>query len=238
METGHAKNVANFEQVIIILTALGAVYNPSQALILLSALQTKLTEAKAALAAVDAAEADKKFRTDQVQAEFEGLYKYVVNIKRSAELEVNDEAFTEDLQSIVNKFNSGSRKTGLEDNPLTLEDESRTPVSTSQRSRDNQIAHLADIVALLQTRGYETNDAEYDLPAIEDKRAALAAKNNADKASTATLGNASDERDRVLYDPESGVLKLVKLIKTQLARKPGKTSAAYQQIAALEFRKY
>jgi len=77
METGHVKNVANFEQVIIILTALGAVYNPSQALILLSALQDKLTEAKSALAACDTAEADKKLKTDEVQAEFEDLYKFV-----------------------------------------------------------------------------------------------------------------------------------------------------------------
>jgi len=45
-------------------------------------------------------------------------------------------------------------------------------------------------------------------------------------------------RDAILYDKDTGVLKLVKLIKTQLARKPGRDSAAYQQINALEFRKY
>ncbi|HVE55663.1 MAG TPA: hypothetical protein VNB22_02480 [Pyrinomonadaceae bacterium] len=240
METGHAKNVANFEQVIIILTALGTVYNPSQALILLSALQTKLTEAKAALDAVDAAEADKTIKVDEIQDEIEGLDKYVVNIKRTAEVELNDPAFTADLQSVVNKFASGSRKTGLPDDPSTPDiNESRTKISTSQRSRDNQIAHLADILALLRTKsGYKPNDPEYTIAAIEAKLATLTAKNNAAKASEAALGNALDARDAVLYDPETGVLKLVKLIKTQLAVKPGKSSAAYQQINALEFRKY
>lgn len=38
-EVGNAKNVANFEQAINIIIALGAVYNPFQTLIVLSALQ-------------------------------------------------------------------------------------------------------------------------------------------------------------------------------------------------------
>ena len=224
---------------IIILVGLGANYNPSQSLILLSALQDKLTEAKNALAAVDAAEADKTAAINEIQAEAENLDKYAVNIKRAVEVEINDAAFTADIQSIVNRYASSSRDTGLPDDPSTPEDESRTTRSTSQRSRDNQIAYLADIAALIRTRpDYKTNDADYTLAAIEAKIAQLTTKNNAAKTAVAALGNALDERDRVLYDPETGVLKLVKLIKTQLALKPGKESAAYQQINALEFRKY
>lgn len=240
MESGHAKNVANFEQVIIILTALGAAYNPTQALIMLAALQTKLTASQAALAALDTAQADKKIKTDEVQAEYEGLYKFVVNVKRNAEVELNDAAFTADLQAIVNKFGSSSRETGLPDDPLTPDvDESRTPVSTSQRSRDNQIAHLTDLAALLEIKDYRSaNNESLTLAAIRAKIESLTAKNNADKTAAITLGNALDARDAVLYDEETGIPKLVKLIKTQLAITPGKQSAAYQQINALEFRKY
>ena len=97
METGHAKNVANFETAIIILNNLGAVYDTGQALILLPALQTKLTESKAVLTAVDTAGADKTITIDEREAEFKNLDKYAVNIKRTAEVEVNDEAFTKDL---------------------------------------------------------------------------------------------------------------------------------------------
>ena len=240
METGHAKNVANFETVTIILIGLGVVYNPTQVLILLGALQTKLSEAKAILDTVDTAQADKAVKIDELQAEFEGFDKYVVNIKRTAEVEINDAAFTADLQTVVNRMRPQNRKTGLPDDPNTPEDESRTARSTSMRSYDNQIAHLADIAALIRTKGdaYRPNDAEYRIDAIEAKITALTAKVNAARVATATLGNEMDTRDLVLYHPETGVLKLVKLIKTQLARKPGKDSAAYQQINALEFRKY
>ena len=169
METGHAKNVANFETIIIILVGLGANYNPSQSLILLSALQDKLTEAKNALAAVDAAEAGKTAAIDEIQAEAENLDKYAVNIKRAVEVEINDAAFTADIQSIVNRYASSSRDTGLPDDPSTPEDESRTTRSTSQRSRDNQIAYLADIAALIRTRAPITNRTTRNTPSRQSK---------------------------------------------------------------------
>ncbi len=66
-------------------------------------MQAKLTAAKGVLAAVDTAGAEKAIAIDERESEFEDLEKYAVNIKRTAEVEVNDEAFTKDLASIVRK---------------------------------------------------------------------------------------------------------------------------------------
>ena len=120
MDTGHEKNVKNFETIIIILVSLGAIYNPSQALILLPALQAKLEEAQDAIAAVTAAEADKTVRTDELQTGFLGFDEYIVNIKRTAEVEINDDAFTRDLQSIINRARPQTRSTGLPDDPVGI----------------------------------------------------------------------------------------------------------------------
>jgi len=46
-ETGHAKNVANYEKLIADVTALGVTFNPSKANLKLTALNTQLTAAKA-----------------------------------------------------------------------------------------------------------------------------------------------------------------------------------------------
>jgi hypothetical protein len=139
----------------------------------------------------------------------------MVNIKRTVEVELDDPAFTAEIQSIINRSYPQIRETGLPDDPSTPDkDGSRTAFSTSQRSRDNQIAALANIIALLRTRvDFNPNDAEYKLTAIEAKHAAFVAKNNAAKAAFAALGNATDARARILYNPQTGVLKLVKLIK-------------------------
>lgn len=237
METGHNKNVANFETTIIILTNLGTAYAPPQPLISLTNLKTLLAEAKAALGGIDETQSAKIIAVDAVQAEFEDLQKYVVNIKRTAEIEVNDEAFTRDLQTSVNKFSPGGRDTGKEDDPSTPEDESRTPVSQSQRSRDNQIAHLADIAALVKANPeYKATGTPYEPTAIDDRITALTAANNAANAASAALGIKIDARDEILYDENTGIPARVKLIKTYLALKFGKDSAPYKQIAALEFR--
>jgi hypothetical protein len=238
--TGHAKNVANFETVTIILLSLGAVYNPSQPLIILSALQARLTAAQNALAAVDTAQAAEKVAGNERFAEFEDLDKLAVNIKREAEVAINDEAFTRDLQTIVRKFYGGRAGEAPVDDPTTPGiDESLKKHSVSSRGYDNLISYFADLIALLKTQpAYDPLDHDMTIAALETKLASLQTKNNAAKAAEIALGNALDARDEILYNPATGIIKLVKLIKTQLARKPGKTSAAYQQINALEFRKY
>lgn len=239
METGHNKNVANLETATIILTNLGSEYAPPQDLVKLPELQTLLTASQTALGEVDTAQATKAVAVDDAQAEFDGLPKYVVNIKRQAQVELNDAAFTADLQTIVNNFTPPGRKTGVPDNPATPDiDESRTPQSQSQRSRDNQIAYLADISALLKTKpDYKAIGTPYEVAAIDAKIASLKAKNNAANATVANLGNKLDARDALLYDEATGIIPRIKLIKTYLTLKFGKDSAAYQQINALEFRK-
>ena len=239
MESGHNKNVANLQTVTIILTNLGGEYDPPQDLIKLPALQTLLTDSQAMLGEVDTAQASKSVAVDDVQAEFDGLSKYAVNIKRQVQVEMNDPAFTDNLQTIVNNFSPAGRKTSVPDDPSTPDiDESRTSQSQSQRSRDNQIAYLADVSALLKTKpAYKANGTPYDVATIDAKIASLTAKSNAANATVAALGSKLDARDAVMYDDATGIIPHIKLLKPYLILKFGKDSAPYQQINALEFRK-
>ena len=54
-ETGHAKNVATFEDFISFCTGYGATYNPSKVALKIPGLTTQLTGANAALQAVKVA---------------------------------------------------------------------------------------------------------------------------------------------------------------------------------------
>ena len=54
-ETGHAKNIANFDTIVTYVTSYGVAYNPARAALKLSALQGLATSAKTSLTAVNAA---------------------------------------------------------------------------------------------------------------------------------------------------------------------------------------
>jgi hypothetical protein len=249
MDAGHEKNVANFETVIIILISLGAIYDPSQALILLPALQALLTLAKNAIDAVTTAEAADDIAIDERQEEFSELYAYAVNIKRAVIVEINDDAFTKDVNSLVGKFRSKGKNTDAPDSggdqPATGgEPAPAAGRSTSERSYDMQIQHLTAIRELVKAKSASyappiaAGEDDVTIHGIEAKINALETKNNNAKNTKINLGLALNERDRILYNPAEGVIKRITLIKNQLARKPGKQSAAYQQIMALDFKKY
>jgi hypothetical protein len=54
METGHAKNVANFSKLITACTSFGTDYNPASTKLKLTALQTLYTDSDKAVKKVDA----------------------------------------------------------------------------------------------------------------------------------------------------------------------------------------
>lgn len=176
--TGHTKNVANFETATIILTNLGDVYNPGQPLILLPALQAKLTAAKDALAAVDQAEAAKKIAVNARVAEFDAIIKLAVNVKRTAEVEVNDDAFTKNLAAVIRKLRGERAGDAPVDDPATPDvDESKNTRSVSARGFDNLVAYFAVIIAMLKTQpDYDPNETDVKIVTLEAKFAAMKAK--------------------------------------------------------------
>jgi hypothetical protein len=82
-ETGHAKNVANYEKLILNITALGTPYNPSKASLKLPALNTQLTAAKTAIAAVNSAEPAYKNAVSARDVAFAPLSKLITRVNNA-----------------------------------------------------------------------------------------------------------------------------------------------------------
>lgn len=239
-ESGHAKNVANFQQVINIVTALGSAYSPVQALILLAALQTVLTEAQAALSAVDTKVSAETIAVDARQASFEGVAKLGTRIYGAVGVLVNDDKFSEDVQSIVRKLRGARAGTKPVDDPSTPGvDESKAAHSVSQQSYDNVVATFAELIALVKTKSdeFKPNEDDVKIATLEAKLSAMDTANNAAKIAGIDASNARESRDAVLYDPVNGLVERAMLVKKYIAYAFGKDSAAYQQINALIFKR-
>lgn len=57
-ETGHAKNAANFEELVSVCKGYGAVYNPSNTNLTITSLETLLSNTKAAIGILNSATPD------------------------------------------------------------------------------------------------------------------------------------------------------------------------------------
>ena len=68
-ETGHAKNAANFDDLISSVTGYGTAYNPSKATIKLTALQTLSTSAKTLVRKIQGSRATAKKTEEEIATE-------------------------------------------------------------------------------------------------------------------------------------------------------------------------
>jgi len=84
-ETGHAKNVANFEDLISFCTGYGASYNPSKAAIKLPALTATFTDAKASLASINTLLPAYNVAIGHRESAFEPLSKLITRVVNASE---------------------------------------------------------------------------------------------------------------------------------------------------------
>lgn len=239
-ETGNAKNAINFEQAVNIVGNLGAAYNPSQNLIKLPNLLTKLAGVQNALTAVNTKEAAETVAVNLREAEFEGIGKLATRIRNAVAVNVNDETFSKDVDVFVRKIQGRRAGEKPVDDPSTPDvDESQSAHSVAQLSYDNQTANFAGLIALLKNEPtYAPNETDVKVATLEAKLAAMESTNAAAKAAILDAQAARDNRDTLLYDEQTGVITAVDLIKKYVKYAFGADSLAYKQLVALKFRKY
>jgi hypothetical protein len=233
MDTRNARNVAGFETITIILAGLGEAYKPGQPMIRLPALVERLNESREAALLADATRADYIVSIDAAQAAFDDFDRFVVNIKRTAAIELNDDAFTADLQAIINRSRGSSRPVPTKSR--TEGDDPPRSRSSASRRRESRIALLTDMSALLKTRpDYNPPNADYSVAAIDARIASLSSAVTRLTATKTAAANANARYRAAIYDRKTGLKKLASLVRMQLASSPGRESPAYQQFASVE----
>lgn len=206
-EKGHAKNIANFAQVITILNSLGTLYNPSNALVKLPALNAAYGDAVSAQADTDDTNAAETVAVNERSAAFEPLAKLVTRISNAAAANIGDQLFLDDVAAIVRKL-QGRRAEKPEDDPATPDvDESKAVNSVSQMSFDNRIQNFAELIALLKTNEeYAPNETALKTNALEDYLSELRLKNTAAQNAETSARKQRTARNESLYNDASDLL--------------------------------
>lgn len=236
-ETGHAKNVANFETLVNIIIALGAIYQPSNPTILLTALQALLALAKSAMNAVGTKEAEETNAAKLRETAFEGHSKLATRVANAYNAGASDELVSSNIAGYLRELRGKRKGKKTDDDPATPEDESANSISVSQVSYDNLIATWRLLLQLLETQaGYNPNEPELKIDALIAYVDDLEAKNNAAKIASIAAKNARTNRDEILYNSETGMLEAVGKVK-KYVKSLANQSAVYAQLTALKFKR-
>jgi len=239
-ETGHAKNVATFEDLISFCTGYGATYNPSKATLKTTALTAQLTAANTALQNVRTTKTAYDNATNAREIAFKPLKPLATKIVNALAATDATEQTLHDAKTTNNKI-QGNRSKAVS-KPIATETtdaptEAKT-VSTSQQSYDKMVDHFAQLIATLTAEAKcIPNEAELKLTALNTMLTDLKTKNTAVITATTAVSNARMARDNALYTKGTGLIDTALGVKLYVKSVFGSTSPQYKQISGLVFTK-
>ena len=235
-ETGHAKNVANFQDLIEFVTGYGATYNPSKSTLKLGDLITLKASAESNLTDVISKNTAYNNKVNEriiAFSDLKSLSTRLVNALQTTDATaetINDaKTFNRKLQG---KKASSSQVTTDPNTPAP------TTISTSQQSYDQLIQHLAGLNSVLEAEpSYTPNETDLQVATIQAKIADLTAKNTAVATAYTSISNSRIARNETLYSNTTGLVETANEVKKYIKSIFGATSPQFAQVKGIEFKK-
>ena len=238
-ETGHAKNVANFEDLISFCEGYGAVYNPSKDALKIANITSQFQNAQSSLAGVKTSQATFNTAVNNRVIVFKPLKALGTRIINALDSTDASKETVKDARTINRKLQ------GQRAEPKPKEEKETDPaappadktISASQQSYDQQIEHFAKLIELLTVEpGYDPNEVELKLTTLIAKLAELKAANTAAINQFTNWSNRRIERNDIIYNPLTGVVATALDIKKYIKSVYGASSPQYKQVSGLQFR--
>jgi hypothetical protein len=235
-ETGHAKNVANFQTLISFVTGYGAAYNPSKTALKLPQLTALGTAAQASLGDVVTKNTAYNNKVNERVVAFSKVKPLATRLVNALQTTNATTEKIADAKGFNQKLQGPkSKKSTTPTDPNAI---APATISTSQLSYDQQIQHFAGLISVLQSETtYTPNEADLKVAALVTKQTDLTAKNNAVATAYTTISNSRINRDTLLYKQDTGLLDVAAEVKKYIKSIYGATSPQFAQVKGIEFNK-
>jgi hypothetical protein len=235
-ETGHAKNVAQFQELIAVISGYGAIYNPTKASIKLPALQTLAAAAQTNLVAVNTVLAPYQNAVAAREVAFAPLSKLATRILNAVRATDTTTQVDENVQTIVRKLKGQRATAKLTETEKAQLQSVPKEVSSSQMSYDNRLNNLDLLIKLLTSITlYTPNENELKVATLSTLYNDLKVKNTAVITSLTALSNARITRNDVLYKPNTGMVDTALDAKTYIKSLFGSSSPLYRLVGKIRF---
>ena len=238
-ETGHSKNVANFETLITFCKGYGADYKPTEPNQAIASLQSTYTSAKQSVSDVNKAFTPYSKAVENREIAFALLSKLTTRIVNAfaackASAQAIDNAKTH--ASKVKGTRIGKKAEAVVDpnNPNAKAED--TSISVSQMSYDSRVNNFEKLIEALKAEPkYNPNETELQVATLQALHDDLDIKNTAVRNATEPLSNARIARNKVLYDETNGLVQIAADVKKYVKSVYGVSSPKYKQIGSLAF---
>lgn len=231
-EVGHAKNVANFEDLIAYCTAYGATYNPSKTTLQLPALTAMHTSAETEITTVATAKNIYDTATGDRELLFEPLKPLATRIFNALSVTDASEQTLADAKTLLNKI-KGTRAKKSEEPPVEGAPKEN---SVSRQSYDTLTENFSTLIDLVSSvPSYTPNETDLTSAALTTYLAELQAANTTVSNKEVALSISRISRNNVLYNEETGLVPIAADIKKYVKSVFGATSPQYKQVSAIKF---
>lgn len=249
-ETGHAKNVENFQVLMISCIGFGPRYNPTKEHLKLPELSNKFNESQGTLEEINTHLPPYTLAIGRRKKAFMHLHKLATRIEGSVASSDADEATLKDLKTITRKI-KGTRAVPTKKNTATnsthhkptspttnTEETNNNPhyISVSQMSYHSRIEHIDKLIQFLHTIGYNPNEQDLTIGNLKAIHHEMKASSTEVKTITVPLKNARINRNKSLYDPKTGLVARAKAIKQYIKAIFGYNSPEYKAIQKIKFK--
>ncbi|MEI2711422.1 MAG: hypothetical protein V9E96_20790 [Chitinophagaceae bacterium] len=244
-ETGHAKNVANFETLVSFCSGYGATYNPSRDALKVTNLQTLLTASKAAIADCKANETTFDNATHARMDAYSNLKSLGTRIVNALSVSGVADTVIEGAKTINRKLQGQRANGSATAAPATTEGTASTPAtpapataSSSQQSYDNLVEHFNGLIELVNSHTeYNPNETELKVATLQTYLTELKAANTNVVNTNTTWSNSRISRDNLLYADTTGLVDVALDVKAYIKSVFNSTSPQYAQVSGIEFKR-
>lgn len=242
-ETGHDKNVANFDNLISFCVGYGTTYNPSKNSLKVLQLQTQSASCKVNIVSVTNARVAFNNATNARMTAFAGLKALATRLVNALDVTNASKELVKDAKTVNAKLQGGGKLTKADAgkkiaiDPNTPVIETPKTISTSQQSYSNLVEHFAKLIAILSTEPtYVPNENDLKIINVNTQLTSLKNLNTAVVNAYTTYSNSLIARNLSLYNPTNGLIATAKEVKAYVKSVFGASSPQYKQVSGIEFK--
>ena len=235
-ETGHAKNVANFQDLIEFVTGYGATYNPSKNSLKLPQLVALKATAETKLTDVISKNTAYNNKVNERMVAFSNLKSLSTRLVNALQTTDATTQTINDAKTFNRKMQG--KKASASQTPTDPNAPAPATISTSQQSYDQLIQHLTGLKSILEEEpSYTPNETDLQVATIDAKIADLTAKNTAVSTAYTNISNSRISRNETLYTSDNGIFETASEVKKYIKSVFGASSPQYNQVSGIKFSK-